>query len=270
MDWKDPEAKKAYHKAYYESHRLEILKRSSEYYNENVEKVREYDKKYRAEHKKEYQEKNQRYKSDHKEELAKKKKEYYDIPENREARKQYLQKYVIARGDDLKETHRVQCKERRIRYRLQHPESLKGKMFGDRNPMKRPDVRAKVSKANMGKRCGEKSSNWKGGISFEPYCPKFNADLKRRIRAFFDHRCIICGKTTEENGKRLNCHHVEYNKQACCDGKPVRFSTLCERCHGKTNFGRDGWEAMLHRIIDEIYDGRSYFTKEEWEKLTES
>jgi hypothetical protein len=23
------------------------------------------------------------------------------------------------------------------------------------------------------------------------------------------------------------------------------------------------WEAMLHRIIDEIYDGRSYYTKEE-------
>lgn len=110
---------------------------------------------------------------------------------------------------------------------------------------------------------GEKSHLWRGGVSFEPYCPKFNNDLKRRIRAFFEYRCVACGKTTEENGKKLCCHHVEYNKSACCDGKPVHFAALCGKHHSMTNRDRDRWEAMLHRIIDEIYDGKSYFMKDE-------
>jgi hypothetical protein len=119
---------------------------------------------------------------------------------------------------------------------------------------------------NFGK-TGENSPHWKGGISFEPYCPKWTRDLKRRIRAFFDHRCILCGKTTEKNGQDLSCHHVEYNKNACCDGKPVQFAALCRSCHSKTGFKRANWEFMIHRIIDEIYNNRSYFTKEEWKEI---
>jgi hypothetical protein len=115
---------------------------------------------------------------------------------------------------------------------------------------------------------GEKSNFWKGGISFEPYCPKFNSNLKKRVRAFFENNCIACGKTAKENGKNLDVHHVEYNKQACCDGKPVHFAALCHACHTKTTHGdRPRWEVMLHRIIDEIYGGKSYFTKEEWHGL---
>lgn len=126
----------------------------------------------------------------------------------------------------------------------------------------RPGEKVKIS--------GQNSSSWKGGISFEPYCPKFNKDLRHRIRAYFDNRCIICGKTESENATRagkpwkLSCHHVEYNKQACCDGKPIHFASLCMLCHIKTNADRARWEAMIHRIIDEIYEGRSYYTKDEW------
>ena len=127
------------------------------------------------------------------------------------------------------------------------------------------EQKAKISEASR----GERNARWLGGISFEPYCPKFNNNLKRRIRAFFDDQCVLCGKTAKENGRLLCCHHVEYNKQACCDGKPIHFTALCMKCHNKTNGDRTRWEDMIHRIIDEIYDGRSYFTKEEWEKLTE-
>lgn len=116
-------------------------------------------------------------------------------------------------------------------------------------------------------RMGPESNFWKGGISFEPYCPKFNNDLKERVRSYFGYECIICGKTTEKNGKNLCVHHVEYDKSACCDGEPVHFAAMCHRCHSKTNFDRERWEAMMHRIIDEIYDGRSYYTKEEYKKI---
>lgn len=142
-----------------------------------------------------------------------------------------------------------------------------------------PEEKQKISEGNIGKTLSEetkrklseyrgpKSSMWKGGISFEPYCPKFNKDLKRRVRDFFDNRCVICGKTKTENGKNLHVHHVEYDKTACCNRTPVHFVALCGQCHSKTNGHRGTWESMLHRAIDEIWEGRSYFTKEEYGKI---
>lgn len=141
--------------------------------------------------------------------------------------------------------------------RLKISEAHKGKKFSDEH-------KAKLSKIASERR-GEKNSNWRGGLSFEPYCPKFNEDLKKRIREFFDNRCTMCGNMHDPKKRKLSCHHVEYNKLACCDGKPVHFAALCHRCHGWTSTDRMRWEAMLHRIIDEIYEGRSYFTKEEYE-----
>jgi hypothetical protein len=111
---------------------------------------------------------------------------------------------------------------------------------------------------------GETNHNWQGGKSYEPYCPKWTKELRERIRAFFEYRCALCGKTTEDNTKKLCCHHVEYDKQACCDGKPVQFTALCSKCHSKTNHDRGRWEAMFHRAIDEIWNGKSYYTKTEW------
>lgn len=142
-------------------------------------------------------------------------------------------------------------------------EKVKGKPCWLKGQHHSEETKQKLSAALSGEKC----YLWKGGISFEPYCPKFNRDLKRRIRAFFEYRCMACGKSTDENGKQLSCHHVEYNKQACCDGKPVHFAALCIRCHMKTNNDRERWESMLHRIIDEIYGSRSYYTKDEYKEL---
>lgn len=116
----------------------------------------------------------------------------------------------------------------------------------------------------------EKTKNnplWRGGISFEPYCPKFNDNLKKRIREFFENQCVLCGKPNPTM-EALSCHHVTYNKEMCCDGQPVRFAALCHKHHTMTTKGdRQRWENMLHRSIEEIWDGRSYFTKEEYAEL---
>jgi len=110
----------------------------------------------------------------------------------------------------------------------------------------------------------ESNPNYKGGLSFEPYCPKWTRELRERIRVFFEYQCIICGKHETKLKRKLCCHHVEYNKQACCDGKPVHFATMCMKHHTSTNNDRDLWESRIHRIIYEIYDNKSYYTREEW------
>jgi hypothetical protein len=141
----------------------------------------------------------------------------------------------------------------------------------------RPEIRIRVQGKNNPMygihRFGPDSPSWRGGISFEPYCPKWTPELRERIRLFFNYECVLCGKSQNENitksGKiyKLHCHHVEYNKQACCDGKLVHFVSLCMKCHAKTSRDRDYWQEIIHRIIDEIYDGRSYYTKEEYKEI---
>lgn len=81
---------------------------------------------------------------------------------------------------------------------------------------------------NWWKTFGWMSSNWKGGISNGIYCQKFNADLRRRVRAFFGNKCFLCGKPQSENPKKLAVHHVNYNKNACCDSSRVLLVPLCE------------------------------------------
>jgi len=128
--------------------------------------------------------------------------------------------------------------------------SLIGKMGGSKNP-------------NYGKR-GKESHAWKGGISYEPYCPKFNKEFKERVRAFFNHSCVLCGR---DNSKDV--HHVDYNKEACCDQTPPIFILLCRHCHMKTNYNREYWQEQFTKLINEKYSGKCYFSKEEYDALME-
>ena len=94
-------------------------------------------------------------------------------------------------------------------------------------------------------RTGDKNPSWKGGKSFEPYCPKFNERFKNKVRGFYGNRCAICGISKEENGRNLHVHHVDYNKQTCCDGSKPRFVALCDSCHSKTNHNRSYWRSFF-------------------------
>lgn len=152
----------------------------------------------------------------------------------------------------------------------------KERISGANSSSKRPETRKKLSDTHPDY-SGTNNPNWKGGISYEPYCPKWTPDLRRRIRTFFNYECLICGKSQNNNFSKqgidlhqLSCHHVHYNKQACCDGLPIHFAALCMQCHGKMNSKKTNWEYIIHRIIDELYDGRSYYTKEEWKKIKKS
>jgi hypothetical protein len=107
---------------------------------------------------------------------------------------------------------------------------------------------------------------------------------------FFDYKCAECG--TPQNEKLLHCHHVYYDKKACCSvnevgkyfsnlgivgnphsfeiiGDPNKFIALCDKCHRKTSGkkNREFWARHFEEIINNYYLGRSYFTKKEYDKI---
>ena len=120
-------------------------------------------------------------------------------------------------------------------------------------------------------RVGPLAANWQGGLSFEPYCYKFNADFRRNVRHFFRHKCVLClyeELETPEQKSLLNVHHVHYDKQSLCnDTSPRMFAPLCDSHHGITNGDREFWEALLEEIIIDAYGGQSYYCEEEWTRI---
>lgn len=101
-------------------------------------------------------------------------------------------------------------------------------------------------KRNKGRFCSKKcryeansgslNPAWNGGVSFEPYCPRFNERLKEYIRQKFNRKCVLCG--ISENGVKLSVHHVDYNKLQGCKGHTWALVSLCSSCHSKTGYNR--------------------------------
>lgn len=119
---------------------------------------------------------------------------------------------------------------------------------------------------------GENNTAWKGGVSFEPYCEKFNEDLKERVREFWGRKCAICGKLEKDNtkGYKLSVHHVESNKNTCCDDSAWLFAPLCMSCHGKMQFYEEEWMEYLTDVINNRMGGKCFYTKEEYKEVLSS
>ena len=94
-------------------------------------------------------------------------------------------------------------------------------------------------------RSGSNNANWKGGVSQQYYCYKFNNTFKEYIREKFNRTCYICGKTEDELDRKLAVHHIDYNKSSICNGKEFAFVPLCHSCHAKTNGNRYYWFNLL-------------------------
>lgn len=154
---------------------------------------------------------------------------------------------------------------------------------GEQNPFfgktHTPEVREKIRQAHLGRKQtdehkkkramkGEENPAWKGGISKTPYCEKFNEEFKRRVRDFFKNKCVLCGRTKEENGKdkrALGVHHVNYDKMVCCNDTKPLFVIVCTHCHRKIHF--EDWCEYFTDLINTKYNGKCYYTKEEYKKI---
>lgn len=97
------------------------------------------------------------------------------------------------------------------------------------------ETRQKMSEAST----GEKNHEWKGGITFFPYCDKFNDKLKERIRIRDNHTCQLCGE--KQNGRKLDIHHIRHDRENCTP----QLISLCRKCHGKANSDKDYYESLF-------------------------
>ena len=128
-------------------------------------------------------------------------------------------------------------------------------------------VKTPEHKKNIGIALRGNKNGWKGGISFEPYCPKFNERFKERVRAFFGYKCQFpgCNHIWVPGEIRMAVHHANYEKMACCDStiKPIFVPVRSRGCHSKTNNNREYWEDYFTNLINEEYGGKSYYTENE-------
>lgn len=133
-------------------------------------------------------------------------------------------------------------------------------------PSNRPDyhhseeTKKKISKGNKGKICSEetkkylatftkeKASNWKGGLSNQPYPFEFNHKLKESIRNRDNFQCQLC--YTNQNKYRLHIHHIDYNKMNLKENNLV---SLCNKCHTTTNYNRNYYTEYFNTLLRNKY-----------------
>lgn len=131
------------------------------------------------------------------------------------------------------------------------------KLVGFKGKTHTEESKKKMSEANSGSNNG----NWKGGVSFEPYCPKFNDEFKERCREFWSRKCVMSGISEKENGQRLSVHHVTYDKKTCCNDALPLFVPVSKKWNSKFNTNRKYWHEMLTNYIMIYFDGQCYLEK---------
>ncbi len=123
--------------------------------------------------------------------------------------------------------------------RIKQSKASKGKR-------KSEEHRINLSKAKKGKYVRELSSQWQGGISFLPYPPEFNKELKQFIleRDNYTCQCPNC----KNNFNYLIIHHIDYDKK---NNNLENLITLCNRCHSETvgKNNRQYWIVYYQNIM---------------------
>lgn len=131
-----------------------------------------------------------------------------------------------------------------------HKENMSKSMKGKNQGPKTKECRKNISKSLIGRtlsenhknniskaNVGENNGNWLGGKSIESYSVDWTKTLKRAIRERDNYICQLCGK--QQGDRAYSIHHIDYDKTNC---NPNNLITLCNSCHGKTNYNRKKWE----------------------------
>jgi len=99
---------------------------------------------------------------------------------------------------------------------------------------------------------GENNPIFNNWSSREPYGITFSPEFKETIRQRDKHICMLCNKSQKELNRRLDVHHIDYNKDNTFFDNCI---SLCKICHSRTNGKRKYWIKYLQKLIKEKYGG---------------
>ena len=88
----------------------------------------------------------------------------------------------------------------------------------------------------------EKAWNWMGGKSFEPYPLGWTKTFKEQIRKRDNYKCRICGVPEIECDRKLDIHHIDFNKNNLSHDNLI---SLCRKCHSRILFDKEYWTKNL-------------------------
>ena len=110
-------------------------------------------------------------------------------------------------------------------------------------------LKCKYRNVSLGQ-MGPKNHQWKGGLSYEPYCPIWkDREYKQDIKERDGYKCLNpdCWRRDD----RLHIHHIDYNKKNCF---PNNLITVCRSCNAKANKDREWHTAWYQAIIKNRYN----------------
>ena len=97
---------------------------------------------------------------------------------------------------------------------------------------------------------GRNNPNFNNWSSFEPYSIEWTNALKEKIRYRDKHICQICGCSQSKNCRKLDVHHIDYDKENI---NLCNLISLCHKCHTKTNFNRGIYQEYFKILRSVIY-----------------
>lgn len=96
-------------------------------------------------------------------------------------------------------------------------------------------------------RKGKLNPNYINGIGRLPYTAEFSDELKNKIRDRDNRTCQLCKIIESNYFRKLDIHHIDYNKENCKDENLI---SLCVKCNTKANGNRDYWFAFFTYIME--------------------
>lgn len=146
-------------------------------------------------------------------------------------------------------------KEKGLYGRMKGKKNPKGALakLGEKNPMYGKKQSKKYYQVHS-LMVREKSPNWQGGKSFEPYTPEFNKMFKLAIKQRDGFMCVKCGMREEDHiklfGIKEHIHHIDYIKE---NTLPQNCCVLCRRCNLEVNSNRKSWTKFFQSLLAERY-----------------
>jgi|WetSurMetagenome_2_1015567.scaffolds.fasta_scaffold104162_2 hypothetical protein len=186
----------------------------------------------------------------------------------------------------IKRSELTKNKIRSARIGMKHSDKSKLKMSESHKGFNNPNtgrprskhVKDKISKSHVGKlhseetkrklseiNSGDKSLKWKGGISFSPYCKRFNERRKRAVRDFFNNLCICTGEP--QYHRALSVHHIDHDKDQGCNGKPFNLVPMCDRHHAKEAYNEEEYKQYINKTLREGFKWGIWNKEEYMEKV---